>query len=1008
MQIIISLRHIGWALEIMNLRSNQCETCHKRFVGISRKRMMLTHMITKHYKKEFNKIMPPKVGEYYSCNQKDCTFKSKIRSNFLQHLGITHNLIQNFHLGIPVNLEDSIVCQPDNVVVQHRMNVTSYGMNPTRKVILSDGKLCLQRPVDERETEDDPSEDTKDDPSDMTNDDPSEETDNYPTEETEDDPSIETGDEPVEELLDTDESDNEDMENAVGKEPLLSQHFIEESIDDPEDLNAEDLSAFDADNIVNEAQIFDQLTDKTSDNLHKDNTPEKPKQEQLKRSDQSRTPVITLSSIMGKVYEILKSVNIEYNIVVAAKKTIFEKEGISFLEIYNSLAEKSFIFFSSLHLIIYEKNGALFMKIFYQQRKLIKERRIFDVDVNQVDLKAIIIDFLQQVSPGNFKECQGSLLLGSVEKAETIFIELTDSGVVYRSRECQYLVKSNDKYKNQVCQPCMKLFFSSTKKNDFKKTVLVEDNEPVCQPIINVPPRNIEEHKIVDNLQMYPDQNGQAKPSKLRKAKRTSYKDLIVEAILQYSDKKAKLSEIYERIFERYPMLKENRLGIQNSIRHNLSIGRNKVFKREDDMGKGGVWSLVSTFVHRPSTTGRCLDTTKDDSMLPSPETESSESMELSNEDSNNHNIDHNQSSADLYTSLISDALRQCPYQGATFKDILRKIFENNPLYVNQKELIRYYLTRFEGKLFAKETRRGATYWSFMLSPESEPKATLQTSPPNTVLDNNHSFQDLINNCFSNPIQSSGDYQDKFKEQSDDVKCKGNMPSVAIFPPTILSNDHQSLVEKSSAIMQPVYSQDSLTEQSGADVEYQASDNKSVNEDGEYDVSMTKKIIQNKENTRILPSSPDIESNYESEYEDDPVMEDETVHQEINRDESNDDDPITQMKEVMEECFPVSIMDEKNLRIQNPKKRRNTQIESLKTKPRLIKPASNTLFHGKSIFESQKLIPNTKKFLNIPEVKIQPRQVTTLHPEEQLRNCVAINGSKIVFTKNTTRHKSLL
>ena len=427
---------------MMNFRSDQCETCNKKFVGISRKRMMLTHMITKHYKNEFNKIMPPKVGEYYSCNRKDCTFKSKLRSNFLQHLGITHNLIHNFHLGIPVNLEDNFVSQLDNVVVQHRMNVTGKNMNPTRKVILTDGKLCLQRPVNERVTKDDPTEKTEDDP----------------TEETEDDPTLETGDETVEELLDTDESDNEDMENSMGNEPLLSQHFIEEmleeSIDDPEDLNAEELSAFDADKIVNEAQIFDQLTEKTSDN-----TPEKPKQEQLKRSEQSRTPVITLSSIMGKVYEILKSVNFEYNIVVAAKKTIFEKEEISFLEIYNSLAEKSFIYFSSLHLIIYEKNGALFLKIFYQQRKLIKERRIFDVDVNQVDLKAIIIDFLQQLSPGNFKECQGSLILGSVEKAETIFIEQTDSGVVYRSRECQYLVKSNDKYQNQVCQSCMKFNF---------------------------------------------------------------------------------------------------------------------------------------------------------------------------------------------------------------------------------------------------------------------------------------------------------------------------------------------------------------------------------------------------------------------------------------------------------------------------------------------------------------------------------------------------------------------
>ena len=224
-------------------------------------------------------------------------------------------------------------------------------MNPTRKVILTNGKLCLQRPVDESETKDYPSEEIEDDP----------------TKETEVDPAMETDDEPVEELVDTDESDNEEMENAETNKPLLSQQFIEElleeSIDEPEDINAEELSALDAEKIVNEAQIFDHLTDGKSDTLHKAEPPKQPKQEQ-RRTELNRTSVINLSSVMGKVYEILKSVNIEYNIVVAAKKTICEKEEISFLEIYNSLAEKSFIFFSSLHLIIYEKNGALFLKIF--------------------------------------------------------------------------------------------------------------------------------------------------------------------------------------------------------------------------------------------------------------------------------------------------------------------------------------------------------------------------------------------------------------------------------------------------------------------------------------------------------------------------------------------------------------------------------------------------------------------------------------------------------------------
>ena len=196
---------------------------------------------------------------------------------------------------------------------------------------------------------------------------------------------------------------------------------------------------------------------------------------------------------MKNVYEILKSYiefNMEYNIAVAVRKTLSEKEEINYLEIYNSLAEKSFVFFSKLHLIIYEKNKALFLKIFYQQRKLIKERRIFDVDVNQVDLSAIIFDFLGQLSPGNFKECQGSVL-GSAHNSENVFIEQADTGVVYRSRECPYLVISNDKYRNQgnfnniqVCQPCMKLFYSTKNKNNFQKTVVDNNTESLSQETV--------------------------------------------------------------------------------------------------------------------------------------------------------------------------------------------------------------------------------------------------------------------------------------------------------------------------------------------------------------------------------------------------------------------------------------------------------------------------------------------------------------------------------------------
>ena len=81
-------------------------------------------------------------------------------------------------------------------------------MDQTRKVFLSDDKLILQSPVDESEA----------------------------------------GDEPVEEQVDTDESDdNEENEEVLSQ----NEELLEESVDEPEEL-----SALDAEKIVNEAQIF--------------------------------------------------------------------------------------------------------------------------------------------------------------------------------------------------------------------------------------------------------------------------------------------------------------------------------------------------------------------------------------------------------------------------------------------------------------------------------------------------------------------------------------------------------------------------------------------------------------------------------------------------------------------------------------------------------------------------------------------------------------------------------
>ena len=72
--------------------------CSFKFYGKDRKRKMYTHLLTKHFKSQISQLMPAPVGDTYHCNQDGCQHKTKLKSNLLQHIGISHKIITKFLL----------------------------------------------------------------------------------------------------------------------------------------------------------------------------------------------------------------------------------------------------------------------------------------------------------------------------------------------------------------------------------------------------------------------------------------------------------------------------------------------------------------------------------------------------------------------------------------------------------------------------------------------------------------------------------------------------------------------------------------------------------------------------------------------------------------------------------------------------------------------------------------------------------------------------------------------
>ena len=390
-------------------------------------------------------------------------------------------------------------------------------------------------------------------------------------------------DEEVEESDQEDDQEEEKNQKPQDKEEV--NHSSEPKIKKERSDNGND------EEILEKIQLKDNSA-QVNDTKEKD--PEPFEEEEVKPTD-PKAPILIENSLR-LVYDTLKILSKKFNFIVSARRTIYRREELTLLEVYDPMAEKSHDYFSSFHLIVFEREGNLVLKIFYQQRKLVNETRL-SKNVDPTILNEILMEYLKEISPGTKKTCKGAFdetmeNVGFVDY-KSVLIEGNATNVVYRSRKCKTVID-----KGIICDACKTLLETYLCKNGLKikdkrkdstanKSMLVTNSgEALLQEDNNMTEASIEslQHKLQgERMGM-------------------TFKDFIVEAILESEDKRAKLSDIYERIYRKYPHL-EGRKQFENSLRHNLSLLKGKVFKQVDEVekvGKGGYWSLMPGYVHQP------------------------------------------------------------------------------------------------------------------------------------------------------------------------------------------------------------------------------------------------------------------------------------------------------------------------------------------------------------------------------------------------------------------------
>ena len=322
--------------------------------------------------------------------------------------------------------------------------------------------------------------------------------------------------------------------------------------------------------------------------------------------------------------------------------------GTDFIEIYNPDSMSSEFFSTRLRMVVVCEKADLHLKLFYDLKMLLKETIVQRLDLkrklfNSRDDFFRVVDkiksHLKELELNRYSACNGAFIETDLEeeqlscriKPETFFIEKEKNEVVYRSRNCSRIMKGGFR-----CNPCSKirgpdqpqdslkkvpLKRQGKSKNDIDYELSLEKTDANLQ-IKHEQSEELFVEKIDANLQIKHEQSEkqfvdegyehqqsqeilnsspQNSPNSARlrmttkkdSSKSPTYKSLIIEALLNSTEGKLTLAEIYSFIFSKYPDMKNRKNRTENAVRMNLSI--TKIFKNIKPEGiklKGGYWYI--------------------------------------------------------------------------------------------------------------------------------------------------------------------------------------------------------------------------------------------------------------------------------------------------------------------------------------------------------------------------------------------------------------------------------